>query len=150
MMPIQAKADNNVPFTGARPRFSLLGLNPTWMVHQMAAGQTAAGERPRTASQSETQLDPVIGGGAHWNALTKGGLFYHLGKGGKGYIVEAMSVAGGTVTIVDEAGAVLRPTPAAPFRCGPGEFVKVVGGGAAARLAILVRLSADYLGVGGL
>lgn len=147
-MPVQAKADGNVPFIGPRARYSVLGLHPTWHVMKMAGGNSLDGGRPRTAALTEDQLDPVVTSGrAVWGSLTKGGLFDMLGKGKKPCIVEAIdNAATATGSIVDSAGNALRAVPTTlPFKLAAGEFLKYTGGTAASYIGILVRLDAERL-----
>ena len=141
-MPVEAKADDNVPFLAGRARYQVLGTNPTWVYHEMAAGQTMAGEAPRSATKTEAEIDPTVGGGkARWADLTKGGLFTLLAHYKRAMVVEAVDNPGSaTLAIVDSTGANPRTPPAAPFRVGPGECLKVTGGGAAGKIGFLVRL----------
>lgn len=135
-MPVQAKADGNVPFTPGRARYSLIGVNPTLLQHV----GTLDGQLPATSSVAAANLDPVVSGGkAVWGSsgtpLSHGGLFPFSGRA---IVVEAL-IGSGAFTIVDSAGAVTRPTPTTfPFTLSPAEQIKCVGGstaGVVARLA---------------
>jgi hypothetical protein len=145
-MPIQAKADNNVPFLPGRSRYHLLGNNPTWIYHRMTAGSALDGTAPRTATTNEELTDPkVYPGEGSWENLTKGGLFTLLAKYGHPYIVDAVdNQAGATLSIVTQAGASIRAVPGTtPFKVGAGEVLKATGGSTGGRIGFLVRLEGE-------
>jgi hypothetical protein len=147
-MPIQSKADGNVPFIGPKSRYNILNTSPTWIRLQMAVGAVLDGTRPRTALTDEDSLEPVISAGrAQYGStvegLTKGGFFSLLGNYGKAYIVEDAVLPGTVVfTIVDKDQNLIRTvtTPSYPMSLAPGEFVKLTGGTAGSLFAIKVRL----------
>lgn len=141
-MPVSSTDGNNVPHIGPRSRYMILNNSPTWVYHEMASGQTMAGEAPRTASVAEADLDPVTSAGmAKFSDLSKGGLFTLLAHYKKAMVVEAVDNAGSaTITIIKtSAPGSSRTAPTAPFRVGPGECLKVSGGGAAGKVGFLVR-----------
>ena len=133
---INAKQDGNVTFIGPRARYSVIGVQPTLLVHTMASG-SLDGLLPATASKDYTQLDPVVtGGNAAWSGLLHGGLFNFSGKA---LVIEALS--SGTWLIVKETVpntyTTARPTPSAvPFRLAPNEKLQVSG---VASASVLVR-----------
>lgn len=146
-MPIEAKSDGNVPFTGLRPRFSIVGTSPCWHYHRMDAGAPLDGTAPRSVADNEAEIDPEVSAGlAEWTALTKGGLFTHLAKAKQSVIVEATDISGGvTTTIVDFAGNLIRTLPTAPFRLAPGEVLKSTGGSNGGHAGFLIRLDASKI-----
>jgi len=131
------KADGNVPFIGPRGRFRVLNLTSTWLVQE----GTLDGKRPRTASLTADELDPVVTAGrAEWKSLTEGGLFDLAGNHKEAVVLEAMQIDGVTVSIVALDGTtVLRPGPvndnSFPFKMAPGEMIRVSGGAFARFLA---------------
>lgn len=140
-MPVPSKADGNVPFIGPRKRYSILGLNLTWIYHRMAVGVALNGAAPKTASLEPNAVDPVVSAGrANFAALTEGGLFTLLGNYRRPVLVESVdNAAGATLTIVDKAGTLLRSAPTAPFKMAPGEYFKAAGGSTGSYIGILVR-----------
>lgn len=140
-----AKADGNVPFIGPRSRYSLVGLNPTVLLHRMAAATDFAGDLPETASVTAANLDPAVSGGkALWASLNKGGLFPFTGKP---LVIESLLSKNCTATwtIVDSTGATIRTTPSAPFKLAPNERLKATSTGASsgAEVGVVVRLDAQ-------
>lgn len=147
-MPFPSKADNNVPFTGTRPRYSLVNSTSTWCYHHMAAGASLSGEAPRTAATNEAATDPsVIGGKAEFKDLTKGGLFTIQANAKRSLVVEAVSNPGNaTITLVDRSDhAHSRTIPTAPFKVSAGEVIKAVGGGAGGYVGILYRIDGEEI-----
>jgi hypothetical protein len=140
------QADNNVPQLAGRARYNILGMNPTWVYHEMATGATAAGEAPRSAAKTEAEIDPTVKAGrARWTDLTKGGLFTMLAHAKQPIIVEAIDNAGSaTLTIVDSQGNQLRTVPnTLPFKVAPGECLKASGGASGGKVGFLVRIDAQ-------
>jgi hypothetical protein len=145
-MVLQAKRDGNVPFLPGRSRYSVVGLKPCWVYHEMDTGMLT-GVAPRTLATDEASTDPVVTAGlARFTALSAGGLFTLVGNAKASLVVEAMDVGAGTVTIVvvDPAtpGALLTRSTvsAAPFPLSPGEYLKVTGVGKA---GFKVRLAGE-------
>ena len=129
---------DNVTFIGPRARYLVLGVQPTLLVHTMAAG-SLDGARPATAATpSPDNTDPTVSGGkALWGNLTHGGLFNFTKKS---VVVEALS--SGTWLIVEETTpntyAVTRATPTTfPFKLSPDEKLQVTGVSTATVLARL-------------
>jgi hypothetical protein len=137
-MPVPSKADGNVPFIGSRKRYSILGLNLTWIYHRMAGGASLNGAAPKTASLEPNAVDPTVSAGrAEFTALTEGGLFTLLGNYRRPVLVESVdNAAGATLTIVDKNNVQLRT---APLKMAPGEYFKAAGGSAGSHIGILVR-----------
>ena len=126
----------SIPFIGPRSLYSVLGVQPSLLVHKMASGNLD-GTLPKTALLTATELDPVVTGGkALWEDLTGGGLFNFVKKA---VIVEALS--SGTWEIIEETApntyAVTRTTPSTPFRLSPDEKLRISG---VASATALVRL----------
>lgn len=142
------KADNNVPLQTNRPRYNIVGVNPTMIVQKMAAS-TLDGKRATTvAKPNPALLDPVVTGGkALWSNLTHGGVFFLGGDQARPLIIESMYANGGvaTVTVVSKDDPALETGPTAlrawpgtfPFRLGRGECLRVTG---AAEVGFMVRL----------
>lgn len=138
------QADDNVPFTGGRPRYLLVDMASSWVYHKMAAGVSMSGAAPRTASVTEAMIEPTVSAGrADFDSLSQGGLFTHLG--GRTIEVEAIdNQAGATITIVSSDGSFSRPAPTSyPFEVGAGEYVKATGGSAGGRVGVLSKLSGE-------
>ena len=147
-MPVQAKADNNVPWIGPRSRYNVLCASPVWNYQRMnnAGGFTA--EAPEAPGVGPNLLDPTVGGGkVEWNNLIKRGLFTALYKTGRPFIVEAVDLKSGvTLSIVDpnSPATVLRAFPTTfPALIGAGELIKAVGTDATAFAGLLVRTKED-------
>jgi len=146
-MPIQAKADGNVPFIGPKSRYNVMGMQPTWNHLQMGTGVVLDGNRPRTATVSEDDIGPVISAGrAEYGSvadgLTQGGFFRHLGNYGHPYIIEDALLPGTTVfKIVDVEKTLIRTvaTPVFPMSLAAGEYVQITGGTAGALFGLRVR-----------
>jgi hypothetical protein len=145
-MPVPSKHDN-VTFLPGRSRYSILSLQPTWVYHRMAAGQTLNGGAPERAGEAASECDPtaVAAGVAAWDSLTKGGLFTQLGNYKTSMIVEAVDNPGSaTLTLVDRAGGLIRNFPTTfPARITAGETIKAVGGSAGGKVGFMVRYDAD-------
>lgn len=138
-----AKADDNVPVIG-KPRYNLIGLNPTWIVMRMAPSTDFDGNIAEILPSVPAAPSSVIASKATWAGLTKGGLF----KFSKSVIIEEKRDANCTATysIVDNSNVVLRPFPTVfPFLLGKGENIKVTSTGAGAspvpEVALLVKLA---------
>jgi hypothetical protein len=147
-MPFPSKADNNVPFTGTRPRYSLVNTTATWCYHHMAAGASLSGEAPRTATTDEAATDPaVIGGKAEYKNLTKGGLFTIQAHAKKTLVVDAVTNPGNaTITLVDLSDhAHSRAIPTTPFKVSAGEVIKATGGAAGGYVGILYRIDGEEI-----
>lgn len=147
-MPINAKEDNNVPFTGSRPRYRILDTSPSWVYHKMAAGSSLSGAAPRTTSLAEADLDPAVSAGmAEFSGLSQGGLFTHLGRYMQPLLIEAVdNQAGATITIVSQDGTTLRALPTSlPFAVGPGELIKATGGSAGGRVGVLAKIAGEKI-----
>lgn len=147
-MPFPSKADNNVPFTGTRPRYSLVNTTATWCYHHMAAGSTLTGEAPRTAATNEQNTDPsVMGGKAEYKDLTKGGLFTMQAHAKRTLMVDAIDNPGSAViTLVDRSDhAHQRTAPAAPFKVSANEVIKATGGSAGGYVGVLYRIDGQEI-----
>jgi len=152
-MPIQAKADGNVPFIGPRSRYNILGVQPTWVYLQMGTGAAMNGAKHRTALLDSNELEPVIGParaqyGSTLEGLTFGGFFSLLGNYGKAYVVEEVSFVGAVVfKIADSEGVDIRTvaTPSYPMKLAAGEYIKLSGGTTGALHGIKVRLEGTQI-----
>lgn len=147
-MPVQAKADNNVPWIGPRSRYSVLCASPVWNYQRMNIAGGFTGETPEAPGYGPDLLDPTVGQGkVQWTNLSKGGLFTALYKTGRPFILEAVDLkAGVTLTIVDpqNTATVLRPFPATfPALIAAGELIKATGGDATAYAGLFVRTKED-------
>jgi hypothetical protein len=129
-MPIQAEQDGNVPFTGARPRYEIIGQTPTLITQAMASGNFD-GQAPSTPTKVPTALDPVVSAGrAKYEGLNHGGLF-NFAK--RPLIIEALTAQNCTAvwTVIGQDGNVTRALPAAfPFKLSAGERLKATSTGA--------------------
>lgn len=144
-MPIQAKADGNVPFLGnGRARYNVLSNRQAiWVYHEMTGGASLNGGYAKTASLTKDQIDPVITPGrAAWTALTEGGLFSFVGNYRRPLICEAIDNAGtATLTLVKSDGNLSRNMPTTfPFTIAPGEYIKATGGAAGSKVGFLLRI----------
>lgn len=153
-MPIQAKADGNVPFTGLRPRYSIVGSSARWVYHIMENLIAPNGGAPTTVAISDPdELDPVVSAGLakygpDTDKLITGGLFTHLGRVGHPMVIDAAVLPGDPkVETVDSEGTLIRElTPAAtplsgfPIRLAAGEYLKVTGGTAGGDFGFFIRL----------
>jgi len=147
-MPVPSKADNNVPFTGKRPRYSVVNTTATWCYHHMDAGYTLSGEAPRTLSTDEAHTDPsVVAGKAEFNRLNKGGLFTLQANAKRTLIVDAVDNPGSaTIKLVDRsADAHERVAPSVPFKISSMEVIKVTGGTAGGYIGILYRIDGQEI-----
>lgn len=138
------QADNNVPFTGARKRYSVLGHSPTWVYQKMAAGVAMNGAAPRTASVTAENLDPTVTAGrAEYVNLTEGGYFAILGGSKQPIQVEAVdNQAGATITLVSKDGSTSRAMPTSQtFVVAAGEYLRATAGSQGGRVGFLVRLA---------
>lgn len=142
-MPLQCKADGNVPALPGRSRYSICNLTPTWCYHNMAAGKTLTGKAPETATTDAAATDPVVSAGtAKYNNLTEGGLFSLQAASRLPLIVLAIdNDAGASLTLVMSSDeTVSRAVPTAPFKLGSGEALKAVGGSAGSSVGMLYEI----------
>lgn len=132
----------------ARPRFLILGVEPTRIVHSFKASKTPNGKEPTdnvVASEAD-KFDPIVkAGNVYYNDLEHGGLFALLGEYKKNMVVERIeNEAGATGEIVDRAGAKIRDIPTDfPFKMGPYEWLSFSGGTAQKFVAVTVRLEGN-------
>lgn len=144
-----------VPFIGPRGRFNILGVNPTWVVHQMDGAAPFNGEAPRTAAIAANDLDPAVSAGkAEFGdatvGLTEGGLFTLLGNYRQHVEVLAVddTTGGGTkniVAVINDVVTTVRPIPTAPFQMTPGEYLSVSGGANGSKYGVLVKLAGEKI-----
>lgn len=143
-MPLQSKADNNVPFLPGRSRFNLVNLTPTWCYHEMLAGATLQGVAPKKQTISAEETDPSVSAGlARYTNLTEGGLFVLQAQAKKALLVLAIdNPAGATVKILNGADpSKFRTAPATfPFRVGPGEVIQATGGSTGGKIGVLYEI----------
>ena len=147
-MPLPSKADFNVPALPGRARYSIVNTSPTWCYDHMAAGIALAGDAPRSAAKNEAAIDPVVTSGkAEYRDLTKGGLFTIQAKAKKPLVVDALdNAAGAALTIVSSGDSHSRAAPTTvPFKVGPGEVLKAVGGTAGSYIGILYRIDGEVI-----
>lgn len=147
-MPVQAKADNNVPWVGPRARYNVLCASPVWNYQRMNNGSGFTGDAPEAVGIGPNLIDPTVGQGkVQWTNLLKGGLFTALYKTGRPFIVEAVDLnAGVTLSIVDpqSPGTVLRAFPTTlPALIAAGELIKATGTGGTTYAGLLVRTKED-------
>jgi hypothetical protein len=143
-MPIPSKADGNVSFLGnGRARYNVLSnRQSTWIYHRMATA-ALTGERARSTTETETQIDPVIKAGrAEWVNLTKGGLYSFVGNYRRPLICEAIDNPGSaTLTLIKADLSLSRNMPTSfPFVIAPGEYIKATGGSAPGVIGFLLRI----------
>lgn len=142
-MPVQSKADGNVPFLGdGRARYNVLSSRQAmWVYHEMATA-ALTGEIPESASATAAEIDPLVTAGrSRWVSLTKGGLFSFVGNYRRPLICEAIdNGAGATLTLVKADGSLSRTVPSAPFVVAPGEYIKATGGSAPGKVGLLLRI----------
>ena len=140
-----------VPFIGPRGRYNILGVNPSWVIHQMDGGAALNGAAPRTATTAADDLDPKVSAGKaefgdSTTGLTEGGLFTLLGNYKQPMEVLAVDNAGSaTITIVDETDTTLRTPPSPPFKVSPGEYVKASGGANGSKIGLLVKIDGEKI-----
>lgn len=144
-MPVQAKADNNVPFIGPRARYTVLSTQPVWVYQRMNNASGFTGEAPETSGAGPNVLDPTVSAGlVQWTGLAKGGLFTAFYKTKKAFIIEATDVKAGVTLQIVRAGALSTPTrtfpTSFPAKIAPGEIIKATGGDGTAFAGFLVRL----------
>lgn len=147
-MPVPSKADNNVPFTGTRPRYSVVNTTATWCYHHMDPGYSLSGEAPRTLATNEANTDPqVVGGKAEFSGLNKGGLFTLQANAKRPLVVEAIDNPGSaTIKLLDRsAHAHERVAPSVPFKVSSMEVIKVTGGTAGGYIGILYRIDGQEI-----
>ena len=147
-MPVQAKADNNVPWIGPRSRYNVLCASPVWNYQRMNNGSGFTTDPPEALGVGPNLLDPTVSSGrVEWTNLIKGGLFTALYKTGRPFIVEAVDLkAGVALTIVDPANpaTVLRAFPTTfPALIAAGELIKATGADTTAYAGLLVRTKED-------
>jgi len=148
-MPVPSKADNNVPFTGTRPRYSIVNTTATWCYHHMDAGYALSGDAPRTLTVNEAHIDPVVvGGKAEYKLLTKGGLFTIQANAKRTLIVDAVdNPSGATLQLIDRHdSAHVRTAPATvPFKVSAMEVIKASGGATGSYIGILYRIDGEEI-----
>lgn len=142
-MPVQANADNNVPWIGPRARYTVLTSTPTWLYHRMAAA-ALDGAAPLQAGKTADEVDPVTSGGfVEWTNLTAGGLFTALYKAKKAFILEAVDLSMGASLTIVRPGDLVTPSrtfPSTfPAKIAAGEIIKASGGSPGGYAGILVR-----------
>ena len=147
-MPVQAKADNNVPWIGPRARYNVLCASPVWNYQRMNISGGFTGDAPEAPGVGPNLIDPTVGQGkVQWTNLIKGGLFTALYKTGRPFIVEAVDLKTGvTLSIVDpqNPATVLRPFPSTlPAMIAAGELIKATGTDTTAYAGLLVRTKED-------
>ena len=153
-MPIQSKADGNVPFIGPRSRYNIIGTSARWVFHIMEDLVAPNGAAPTTAAVSNPdEVTPVVSPGkaeygSSSDKLLTGGLFTHLGKVGHPMLIEGAILPGDpAVSLVNSAGTLIRtlvvsgtPLSGFPIRLAPGEYIKIVGGTPGGDFGFFVRL----------
>lgn len=155
------KADGNVPFIAGRSRYQLIGLDPAWIFHKMAAGVTFDKKMARTTLLTSPELDPSIeNGSASFLELSEGGVFDTVATAKKSMVIEDLLNGGGaTLDIValkdlkaaqDGAGIETAPKfrdiPASfPFTLAPGETIRAFGGATGSIVGIYIRENAGAL-----
>lgn len=148
-MPFPSKADNNVPWTGARPRFSIVNTKSTWCYHRMAGGSSLSGEAPRTASVDEATIDPVVKAGkAEYLLLTKGGLFTIQSNAKKPLVIEAVDNPGSaTLTLIQRDDPLKSRTFPTTFPCkiSAREVIKATGGTSGGYIGVLYRVDGQEI-----
>ena len=152
-------ADNNVPFQ-SRPRFSIVGVQPAWILQKMAPSTDFNGKRATTAAvPAPADLDPVVSKGkALWSTLTNGGVFFLGGDQARPLVIEEYYAKNctATYTIVSATDPALESSPVAirswpasgPVRLAKGECVRVTSTGATAQgaeVAFLCRLEGQKI-----
>lgn len=142
-MPVQAKADNNVPWIGPRSRYSVLTATPTWLYHRMDSA-VFTGVAPATPSATADNLDPTSSAGlVEWTGLSLGGLFTALYKAKRPFILEAVDASAGVSFSIVRAGALTTPTrtfpTTFPAKIAAGEIIRAVGGSGSPYAGLLVR-----------
>jgi hypothetical protein len=142
-MPVQAKADNNVPWIGPRSRYSVLAASPSWLYHRMLS-TALDGLAPTTVTLPAEEVDPVASGGfMEWKDLVTGGLFSALYHTKRAFILEGTDASAGVVFTIVRASDLTTPTRAFPTvfpaRFSAGEIIKATGGTGPAFAGILVR-----------
>lgn len=140
-MPLQSKADNNVPFLPGRSRFNLVNLTPTWCYHEMVTGAALQGGSPKKETVSVEETDPSVSAGlARYTALVEGGLFSLQAQAKKALSILAIdNPAGAAVKILNGADpSKFRTAPTTfPFRVGPGEVIQASGGSTGSKIGVL-------------
>lgn len=133
-----------IPFTGPRARYSLVGMQPTWIFHTASVAGVLDGQRPATVTKPDpNDLDPttVKGGFAEYADLEHGGLFHEIGQIGKAVLITGftkapagavtsavtVSYASGSEVQLRDVLAKLTATPFEPFTLAPNEYLKIVG-----------------------
>lgn len=146
------KADGNVPFQN-RPRFSIVGLQPTTIIQKMVTATNFNGARAKTATIGADLLDPTVTRGeATWSDLTEGGLFYLGGKIARPAVVESYYSKNCTATFtlvkISDPSVTTRAIPTTPFKLGVDECIKVTSTGAGVpipEVGIMVRLEGQRI-----
>lgn len=151
----------NVPFQ-TTPRYNIVGINPTKIIHKMAAGASLDGFRAALDVPSTQLADPVVTAGkAEFSVLQHGGLMFLGGNNGRPAIVEAwytkecaavvMRIVAMDDPNIDTVSPLtaIRPLPTVPFRLGSNECLQVVAAplnaGSFAAVEVIVRLDAQRI-----
>lgn len=142
-MPVQAKADNNVPWIGPRARYPALPSTPTWIYHRMASA-ALGGETPVETGFTEATTDPTVSAGLiEFKNLTKGGLFTTLYHAKRPFIIEASDLSSGVALTIVRPGNLTTPSRAFPssypVKIAAGEIVRASGNPMNGYAGILVR-----------
>lgn len=149
-MPVQANADNNVPWLGPRSRYTVIGTSPVWNYHRMGGAFALTGEPPEAVGLTANTTDPTSGGGlVQWSNLVKGGLFTALYKTKKSFVIEAVDLSAGVVLTIVRAGALATPTRTFPVtfpaKIAAGEIIRATAGANGGYAGILVRLPEEKI-----
>lgn len=147
-MPVQAKADNNVPWIGPRSRYNVLCATPVWNYQRMNNSGGFNDNPPEAPGQGPNVIDPVVTAGkVEWANLIKGGLFTSLYKAGKPFIIDAVDLGAGVTLTIVKASAPTVPTRTFPVtfpvRIAAGELLRAVGSANTAYAGVLVRSVED-------
>lgn len=149
----------NVPFQN-KPRYNIVGVNPTLITHKMKTTKNFDGYRASTAVLSVPLADPAVSAGkANFAGLEHGGLMFLGGNTARPAIVESYYAKNCTATYkivaMDDANidtvaplTELRPLPAAPFKLGPNECIQVTSTAAGApipEVGFVVRLDGQKI-----
>lgn len=152
-------ADNNVTFQ-SRPRFSIVGVQPAWIVQTMLASTNFNGKRATTAAVTNPDnLDPSVSRGrAQWVDLNNGGIFFLGGDQARPLVIEetyaknctaTYSIVSTTDPALETTPVALRPWPSSgPIRLAKGECVRVTSTGATAdkaEVGFLCRLEGQKI-----
>jgi len=138
------KRDGNVPPKPGGFYALLVGANPSWIRHEMAAGKQLNGKFPAKPAATLVDPDSVKAGLAVYTLLEDGGLFVQHGQSPRGTVIHDINNdATATLTIVhiSDPATTLRSLPASfPFDLGQGEMIKATGGQLEKFIAILANM----------